>query len=80
MLSNEALFRTVIVQILVFTIHEENHVEITQQITTVREPGNPRIILRNKILLQPEVNCEKKARLLNDYADCTVRHCDRVLI
>ena len=58
MLSNEAIFRTVIDQILVFTIHEENYVEITQHSP---QSENPVILeLRNKALWQPEVNREEK--------------------
>lgn len=45
-------------QILVFTIHEENYVEITQHSP---QSENPVILeLRNKALWQPEVNREEK--------------------
>ena len=70
--TNEAFARTIIDQILISAVYEENHTQTTQQRAS-SQPENPTVLeLQHETQIQRQVTYEGKTRLLSGSADCTV--------
>ena len=70
--TNEAFSRTIVDQILVSAIYEENHTQTTHERAS-SQPEDPAVLeLQHETQLQRQVIYEGEARLLSGYADYTV--------
>ena len=69
---NEAFSRTVIDQILISALYEENNTQTTQQRTS-SQPEDPTVLgLQRETQFQRQVTYQGETRLLSGYADYTV--------
>lgn len=70
--TNEAFSRTIIDQILISALYEENNTQTTQHGAS-SQPEDPAVLeLQHETQIQRHVTYEGETRLLSGYADCTI--------
>ena len=70
--TNEAFSRTIIDQILISTLYEENHTQTTQHRASL-QPEDPAVLeLQHETQFQRQIAYRGETRLLSGYADYTV--------